>query len=83
MVIKDIRWIVVVYPVTMNGWKYLKMLKKKTNLICPHCKNDDQSMMEELDSAYYVNRRYSRVRCDVCSKEWTHDEVANYDNKTP
>lgn len=51
------------------------MSEKKITLVCPHCQNDNQKMIEiTLGPTKFGDRIFTRYKCEVCSKEWTNNE---------
>lgn len=47
------------------------MSNQNSILRCPHCQNDDKSMIEENEDVTYVNLTYTIYYCKSCSKEFT------------
>lgn len=48
----------------------------KTEYKCPHCKNDDNLMIEILSENEYKGKRVNtfvkKCFCKICSKTWYH-----------
>jgi transposase-like protein len=45
------------------------MLDTCENITCPHCGNDDDSMINLV--VWIPAKRFSRYQCEICSKEFT------------
>jgi hypothetical protein len=43
---------------------------------CPHCQNDDDSLIEKLVSYFHEGTKivkYVTYLCTVCARKWTED----------
>ena len=54
-----------------------------TDLVCPNCQNQDQTLIEHLCDVANNTGWYRRYFCSVCGKGWDVLEILHADRPAP